>query len=239
MSFQWMSIEKVAEYLHLRTTDVEKLVKRDEIPCDHQGERMQFRKTEIDAWASRRIMGMEKKPLQEYHATSSAKLHDLSPGHALMPELLFPAHIEPALPAKTKPAAIRAMVALAERSQLLYDPAELRQSLLEREAMCSTALPGGIAILHPRHHDPYLFSDSLIALGRTSGPIHAGAPDGRPTDLFFLVCCQDDKIHLHILARLCTMVHGTGMLETLRAVQSAAEMCAAVQDAERAVLQAS
>ena len=70
----------------------------------------------------------------------------------------------------------------------------------------------GVAFLHARYHDPNICGDSFAVLGRTAGPIFAGAADGGTTDLFFLLCCQDDALHLHVLARLCAMSHSTPLL---------------------------
>jgi len=67
--------------------------------------------------------------------------------------------------------------------------------------------------------------------------IHFGAPDGQPTTLFFLVCCQDDRIHLHALARLCLMAQKTSLLAELRQVPDAASMHARILAAEAQVLE--
>ena len=101
-----------------------------------------------------------------------------------------------------------------------------------REEVASTAAGGGVAFLHPRYHDPYLFQETFLALGRTARPVFFGAQDGTATDLFFLICCTDHTLHLHILARLCLLAHGTPLLENLRAAEDAAAMHAALKAAE-------
>jgi len=73
-------------------------------------------------------------------------------------------------------------------------------------------------------------------LGRTVQPIHYGAPDGRPTDLFCLLCCQDDKLHLHTLARLCLVAQKTELLSQLRAAPDAAALHECLLAAEEAVI---
>ncbi len=129
------------------------------------------------------------------------------------------------------------MVAQAERTGLLTaTAAELLAALKEREALCPTALPGGLALLHPRNHDPFMFSDSFLVLGRTARPIPFGALDGMGTDLFFLACCQDDRIHLHVLARLCMMCSQTGLLSSLRSAADHDEMLAVLLVAEDEII---
>ncbi|MFA5206429.1 MAG: PTS sugar transporter subunit IIA [Lentisphaeria bacterium] len=229
-----LNLDEAAEYLHLPVRDLEELVRRREIPCERQGGRLQFLRGEVDAWASQRILGMPEARLEKYHRNATVRVrHRLGRAHAIVAELLRPAAVVPALASRTKASLLRDMVEVAGRTELLYDPADLLASLREREELCPTAIENGVALLHPRHHDPYLAGDSFIALGRVVHPLPFGAADGRQTDLFFLICCQDDRIHLHVLARLCLMCLHTGMLEQLRAAADGAEMAAAVAAAER------
>ena len=224
MPHRSMSIKEVATYLHLAAADVEKLVREREIPCEKQGDRVTFRRSFIDAWASQRILALSTPRLAEYHSKTSSKVGEFSPDSAMMPSLIMPERLNPALTSKTRSSVLRDLVAMAEKNDLVSDPKELRKMLEERETLCSTALPGGWAVLHPRHHDPYLVADSFMVLGRTIQPIHFGSQDGKPTDLFFLLCCQDDRLHLHTLARLCTMCMETPILDELRTADSGTAM---------------
>jgi excisionase family DNA binding protein len=54
MPFRLPDLEGVADYLHLTVADVEQRVKNREIPFKKRGERIVFRKSEIDAWVSQR-----------------------------------------------------------------------------------------------------------------------------------------------------------------------------------------
>jgi len=231
-----MSIKEVATYLHLGASDVESLVKEREIPCEKQGSRVIFKRAEIDAWASRRILTLSSKRLAAYHSKSSSQVSEYTPGAALMPQLVTRDRINAELASKTRASVIRDLVAMAEKTDLLSDKVELLRMIEEREQLCSTALPNGLAILHPRHHDPYMFAESFMILGRAIQPVHFGAGDGKPTDLFFLVCCQDDRLHLHTLARLCTMCMETPLLDNLRASPSESAMLDFILGSEEDVI---
>ena len=236
MPHRMLTMPEAAEYLHLSLAAVERLVKHDEIPAEHQGSRVMFRRKDIDAWASQRILGLPGKALHDYHAISSARVHAIALQGPLLPQLMTVDRIDPELHSRTRASVQRDMVDLAESTDLVSDPRELLETIEERERLCSTALPGGLALLHPRHHEPYMFSDSFIALGRTLQPIHFGSQDGTSTDLFFLVCCQDDRIHLHTLARLCSLYQNTNMLTALRQAETAAGMMQAMVAAEEELL---
>ena len=236
MPHRTLSVKEVAQYLHLASSDIEALLKERAIPCERQGERVVFRLTEIEAWASQRILNLPSKGLAAYHGKTSTKVREFSPDAALMPQLLTVDRINAEMLSKTRASVIRDMVDLAEKTDLLSDRADLIRMIEEREQLCSTALPGGLALMHPRNHDPYMFTESFMILGRTVQPIHFGAQDGSPTDLFFLVCCQDDRIHLHCLARLCTLCQETTLLGDLRNAESSLAMLDAIVTAEEPII---
>lgn len=236
MPFRTMSIQQAAERLHLTVRDVEQLVKRAEIPCLRRGDEILFVRRDLDAWTSQRLLGMTPGGVADVHRSSTNRRSRHTPGERLVPRLFRTAWIEPRLDAKTKPSVLRQMVALAASTELLFDDAALLQGIEERERMCSTAIIPGAALLHTRYHDPLICGDSFIVLGRTTRPIFAGAEDGQTTSIFFLLCCQDDTLHLHALARLCAMAHDTVLIDDLMRAGSGQEMLDALARSEEAVL---
>lgn len=238
MPYRPLTIQQAATRLHLTVTEVEQLVKYQEIPFSRRGEEPVFARRELDAWASQRLLGMNANHVAAVHRASTVLRQTLDDHDHLMPRLFCAEWIEAAMQSRTKPSVLRDMVKLAARTNLLYDDVALLRGLDEREALCSTAVDQGVAFLHSRYHDPNLCGDSFVVLGRTVQPIFAGAADGKTTDLFFLLCCQDDVLHLHVLARLCAMAHSTQLLSELRQAGNSEEMLAAIVRSEDAVLQA-
>ena len=224
MPYRTFNLEEAARYLHLERPDLERLVKNQDIPFERHGERVVFRKVELDSWVSPRILGLEGRRLTEYHQKTSQAARQLLSHEAILPDMIQPQFIEPNLPAKTKASVLREMAALAQRTGRVCDPAGLLAGLEAREKLCSTGLPGGLALLHTRVPEAYLFEAAFIVLGRTTQEIPFGAPDGRPTDLFFLLACPDDRLHLHTLARLCVMAQKTELLAQLRQAPDAETM---------------
>jgi excisionase family DNA binding protein len=236
MPYRLFNLEEVARYLHLTTDDVNRRVKDREIPFERRGDRVMFRKSDIDMWASQSILGLPERRLVDYHQQSTREVREILPEEAILPEMLKAGAIDSAMAAKTKASVLRALVALAEKTRLVCDPKELLASLEAREQLCSTAVPGGVALPHPRYQQPYLFESSFIVVGRPVQEIHFGSPDGRPTDLFFLICCQDDRLHLHTLARLCLMALRTELLAQLRQAPDAQAMRDCMIQAEQQIL---
>lgn len=236
MPFQVFNLEAVADYLNLSPADVEQRVRDRVIPHEKRGNRLVFRKGEIDAWASQRIMGFSSDRLAAYHEKSTRHARSFLSHETILPEMLAAGTIAPAMTSRTKSSVLHDLVALAEQTGQLNDPKTLLHSLEAREELCSTAMPGGLAVPHLRGQEPYLFETSFLVVGRTIQPIHFGASDGEPTQLFFLLCCQDDRLHLHMLARLCLMAMKTELLAQLRAASDAIDMQKVLLTAEQGIL---
>ena len=236
MAHRMLTLTELADYLHVSADDVDRLLRESDIPKEARGGRLVFRRSEIDAWASQRILGMPDRRLLAYHEKSMRSTQKILENDALIPELLRTSYINLELTSKTRSSALRDMVALAETTGKVFDPRELLESVEARETLCSTALPGGLALLHARNYDPFRFESSFIVLGRTIQSVPFSAPDGGSTRLFFLICCQDDRIHLHTLARLCMLAMKTEILTQLYASPDATTAYDALVAAEQAVL---
>lgn len=236
MPYRTFNLEEASDYLHLPRYDVEQLCRSGSIPCQTRGGRLVFLRGELDAWASRHILGLPEKHLDSYHQQSSRGARRALEAEVLIPELMHPDWIEPSLASRTRHSVIGDLVSLAEKTGRISDPLELRESIEQREELCPTALPGGLALLHCRNHETYRFEGSFVLLGRTIQDIMFHAPDGRPTRLFFLLCCQDERLHLHLLARFALLVQRTDVLGYLFAASTAEEMFAALTQAELAAL---
>jgi PTS system nitrogen regulatory IIA component len=236
MAHRTLTTDELAGYLHVSAADIERLLRETDIPKEQRGGKLIFRRSEIDSWASRRIIGMPDRRLDACHQQSMHGTKEIFLNNALIPELLRPFYLNLELTSMTRASAMRDMVALAESTGHVFDPRELLSSVEAREDLCSTALPGGVALLHARHYDAYRFEGSFIVFGRTIQSVPFGAPDGGLTRLFFLICCQDDRIHLHTLARLCMIAMKTDILDQLHEAPDAATAYEALVSAEQAVL---
>jgi PTS system nitrogen regulatory IIA component len=238
MPHRTLTIDELADHLHVARRHVERLIKEGDLPCTMRGGRMLFVQDEIDEWASQRLLRLPGQSLDWYHQRMMPATKLLFPRAALIPALLQAEHIDLALSAKTRAAVIGEAVDLAARTGWVFDPRELRDSVEERETLCSTALPGGLAMLHARQQRPFRFERSFIVLGRTIQAIPFGAPDGRASRLFFLLCCADEDVHLHTLARLCLLARKTKILDELMEAPDATTAHAALVAAEASLLPA-
>jgi len=231
-----LTFQQAARHIRIPERELFHLVQRQEIPFLRRGDDIVFEHCQLDEWAQRRILGQPTQSLTEQHREATTERTRKASDDVLVERLFRPEWINPALSSRTKPGVIRDMVDLAVSTGLLYDDAALYREIEERESVSSTAIGGGAAFLHARYHDPYQSSDSFVVFGKTVQHIFFGAQDGEQTDLFFLICCTDDALHLHTLARLCLLAHGTMLLSDLRAATTADEMYQILRQSERDLL---
>jgi PTS system nitrogen regulatory IIA component len=231
-----LTLEQAARHIRIEPHELLHLAQRDEIPYRKRGDEYFFEHRAVDEWAQRNILSLEPKRLIVRHQQIIADQHKRVKDDRVIGALMRPEWIDAEMPSRTRPGVIRDMVALALKTGLLYDDVLLQQAVEEREAAASTAVAEGAAFLHARYHDPYTSSDSFIVLGRAVHPVFFGEADGKPTDLFFLICCVDDVLHLHVLARLCLLIHGTELAQQLRDAASPEEMYQLLVNAEEQFL---
>lgn len=235
MEFGFLDLKSAATRLHMDELELKHFAQREEVPAQKRGDDFFFDRRLLDEWAQRRMIGLHPKQLTGEHThamTERAK----STGEVRITDLLSIDAIAPFLSAKNKGGVLRDMTELAESTGKVYDKDALFKGLAEREEAASTAVGGGAAFLHVKFHDEYLVSESFLALGRTARPVFFGAPDDEGTDIFFLINCTDRALHLHVLARLCLLAHGTTLLADLRAAPDSAAMLEVVKTAEASLL---
>ncbi len=236
MPHEQMNEQQVAAYLTMDLRDVVKWASRGQIPCRKLGEqKYRFRKSDLDHWVwqqmhnfdSQAIAGIERG-VSEYHGFEVDKplICPLIPDHGLV----LP------LQAKTRQSVIRALLDRAEELGLVYARDDLLNELLGREKLCSTALLPGVAFPHPRHPVPYDIAESFIIVGASLAGIPFGAEKGSLTRLFFLICCKDDRTHLHVLARLVRLLEAKTMTEQLIACDSTEQLAELLAHRELQVL---
>ena len=227
-----LSLTEAAEHVHLDANDLRHFAQRGEVEAMHRGDDWLFSHRALDEWAQRQLLSSSARELREQHRVimdENRRAHRTDWGVA---DLFDPSAIALDVPAKAKAGLLRDMTDLADRCGKVYDPDGLFKELTAREDAASTAIGAGIALLHPRFHDPYLFESSFIAYGRSIRPVFFGAPDGEATRHFFLVCSVDHEMHLHILARLALLAHGSDLTEKLDLATTPEEVIAAIRVAE-------
>jgi len=237
MSYETMNERQVAAYLRMDVRDVMKLASRGQIPCRKVGQGFQFRKGQVDHWVEGHLCSLDKRRLAGIERGVTAH-HGVDHVEFRICPLIPPKGLAVPLAARTRGSVLRNMVAMADKAGLVYDRGDLFEEIQKREELCSTALSAEVALPHPRHTLPYDITESFIIVGSAPGGIPFGAADGSLTRLFFLICCKDDRTHLHVLARLARMLHDPQHLSLLIDAQTPEEMWQRLTELEETVVAA-
>ncbi len=231
MPHEVMNEQQVAAYLHLDAREVTKLASRGQIPARRQGERFVFRKSDVDHWVETQMHELGRERLGQIERGVRAH-HGFEEDAMLLTRLIPEGGIAVPLPAKTRSSVLRGLVDLADACHLVWAQDELLQEIEQREDLMTTGLVGGVAFPHPRHPLPYSIAQSFVVVGLTSTGVPFGALDGSLTRLFFLICCKDDRTHLHVLARLAQILHDEADVQWMLEAQSADELRQTIRDIE-------
>lgn len=214
MPFETLDEKQLADYLMMDARDVAKLASRGKLPCRKRGGEFVFCKIEIDHWVETQLHELPHDRLTEIER-GVRRHHGLEYEDHIITEMIPAGGVILPLASRTSGSVLRDLLERGDQLELVYDRDQLLKEIEDRESLHSTALIRDVALPHPRHHTPYDVADSFIVVGRSERGIPFGCPDGSLTKMFFLVCCKDDRTHLHVLARLSRMLSDRPTLDLL------------------------
>jgi PTS system nitrogen regulatory IIA component len=229
MSNETMNLEQLAVYLQRDAREVSKMASRGYLPGHKVSGEWRFYPAEINHWIETQM-----------HAYTEQELSALEQGLDRSPEqlpllssMLTEGTMAVPLQASSRSSVLRELVRLAEQSWNVYDAEAILEAIKQREEMGSTALDSGVAVPHPRRAMPKALGDHVVAYGRTVNALPFGSGRSGLTDIFFLVCCRDDRTQLGVMARLARLMLRPGFVDELRAAETAGEALQVIEAAEQ------
>ncbi len=222
----YLSIGQLASNLGWSVRFIEGLVRGERLPGLEIDGAWHFRRDDVIEWLEQKIQTLDATRVRQLEKRVETSLvADGTYRRAVAADRITTRMPERGIQlgarCSTKADVLKALVDLAERSGLVYDPDFLLSSLVDREHLSSTAMPGGVALCHPRSPDPVAISTQFVCLLRTASPVDFGAPDGKGTSVFFLLCAPDDRSHLYSLARVARIIHNGALPAILAATDEA------------------
>lgn len=231
MSYQesYLSTGEVANTLGWSPRFVDSLVRNEKLPgVEIEGE-WKFDRKELIGWLEQKIKTLDHTHVVELENQISYKpeVDEFDPVTLQLSKygILLDVHID------SKLDLLKKIVELSYETGAISDRVTLLDSLKEREELCSTAFPGGVAICHPRTPLPSITKKPFVRLIRSSNPIAFGAEDLHPTSLFFLLVATDDKGHLQTLARLARILDDPTKI-ALKAAKTSQEVYSIIEARE-------
>lgn len=231
MSSRDLDEDQLAAYLHLTPQKVRRLADRGKLPGRRVSGQWRFSEAEIHAWLEDRIGASDSEELSKVQQVVD-RWSEQVPEELSLSKLLPLEAIEIPFQARTRGSVVRRICDLAQKTGLLWDSNKMSAAVLAREELHPTALDNGVALLHPRRPQTSILGGPLLALGISPQPIPFGNKSGHLTDVFFLICSTDDKVHLQVLAKISRLLASTDFLGELRSCSDAKAARALLQKYE-------
>lgn len=209
-----LKIKDVADLLNVSETTIRRWLTDGKIPAYRLNHQYRFSRIEIENW----MMKCKLKSLDSDFLPFSEKQADADTCMGMQQFSLYRAMhhggIYSDIPGNTKEEIIRAtMERVAQKMSL--DGEVLSELLLDREKLMPTALNHGIAVPHAREFVEQLSFD-FVTVVFPKNPIEYGALDGKPVHTLFFLFATNDKIHLHLLAKLAHLSSNEKALDFLQ-----------------------
>ena len=204
-----MTLSELAKYLSLGEKTVLKLATRQNLPGIQVNKQWRFRRQAVEEWIES-LGGTAPEDPEDVNVP----LGDLLPVEAIISDLR----------AKKALQAIQELAARAYSNHWINDKDWFINAIVQREALASTAMEGGVALMHTRARDKSKIERPFIIAGRSYSGIDLGASDGKPSYLLFLLGLKFDQLHLPILARLARILRNPAVVSRLRAISAPNEI---------------
>jgi PTS system nitrogen regulatory IIA component len=211
-----LTVRELASYMQMAERTVLKMAASGTIPGLKIADQWRFKKNVIDDWLVDQMnaAGDEDLAIADVPDGAGLPLGDLLDEKSIVSEM----EADDAL------TAIESLAARAFANGWLKDKPWFIGAVVERETLSSTAMEGGVAFLHTRQRNSAKITRPFVVVGRSHHGIDFGAPDGKPTHLFFLLGLKYDKLHLPILGRLARILKHPEVVRTLRAAPTLTRM---------------
>ena len=138
-------------------------------------------------------------------------------------EYMSPPLVEMNFSAEDKQQLLEKLVEGIHRRNLIEEPAEVLNSLIERERLMTTGIKKGYAIPHAFTQQ---IEKSIVFFVRLVEPIDYQSLDGEPVSIVFLLIGPPNAqgIHLKLLARLARLLSQGHLFKNLMAAETPEEI---------------
>lgn len=225
------TLEELARLLNRQPKELRKLAENDVLHGRKAQGSWTFALPDLVLWMEQEMTQVDAgKAAELENAVASARE---SHEETEFSELLSESLVNLFFTAKTKSSVVSEIARIAENAGMLWDADTMTSALKEREEMASTAMEGGVAILHPRRPQSDIIAQDFLVVAVSPNGVPFGGGRDNLTDVFFLLCCQSDASYLRSLGRLARIIKTDGVLDALRQAETQADVVELLSNTER------
>lgn len=221
-----LSVKDAARLLSVSEKTIYRWLKHDLLPTLRIQGSYRFNRAELLEWATSRRLGLSANAFCEPESEAQP-LPTLN-------EALEAGGIYYRIEGQTRDEVLADAVnhlRLPEEVDRMY----LRQVLLARERLASTAIGGGIAIPHPRSPGLLSVVRPTVTLCFLEQAVDYHALDGKPVSILLIIMSPNLRSHLHLLSRLGFALQNAMFRAVLRARNKRERVFAALACAEKKI----
>ncbi len=221
-----LTLKELANYLRVNERTIQRMLKTGQIQGAKIGGQWRFNGSQIERMFF---------PEAESEHPDAVELHELLRSHLSIPlsRIVSENRMLLDLQARDVEGVLDEMIVPFRREGLLLDIQDLKARLVAREKLLSTGVGNGVAIPHPRDPIPTLREPAVLVVGRSVHGIDYGALDNLPVHLFFLCCCQNIELHLHMMGQLARLLRENDFRELCQNCTEPRDVLRAILEAER------
>src|SRR5262249_39752857 len=194
-----MTVAELSDYLSLSARSVYRLV--GDLPAIRVGGRWRFRVSDVEKWLLKQRHASEPQiePVEELGARLRLYTHIRTVNIFLdVPETEVSKLVRTAIE--------RAALTLTESPEAAAKE-RLAESIMEREALCSTALHPDVAFPHPRDPEKSPIAEDQILVVRAARPLEFHEIHGYKPRIVFILLARTASLQLLWEARLSHLLH--------------------------------
>lgn len=211
-----LSVKRVAKMLNVSEKTIYRMIRNETIPCFRVGGQWRFDRREISSW-------IEDTRAFSHQTDAKGSLKEDEELISIS-EFLQRGGIYYDISGSTKETAVISCLESIKKGVPIIDTKKLFENIMDREALCSTAVGHSIALPHPRSFKK-LTSYSYIALCYLENPVPFHALDNEDVDTLFFVFPKSEKRFLRIQSKLFRLLRDEEVLEVIRKVSSLDNIC--------------
>lgn len=219
-----LTIRQLAEYLMISEKTVYRMLDRNQLPAVRVGAQWRFRRQDIDAWLTDEVRRVE-------YGRHGAVLDAIETAEIAIYPLLATENVWLAAKPRSRDELLSFMIHEATLDDGV-DRQQLLRSVLEREALCSTALVENAAFPHPVDPRPFRFTRKRVLLAVLQEPIDYSDPHGHRPRVIAMILARSAQGHLLALSRAIKLFGDAKLASQLASASDAAAAIALIRDAE-------
>lgn len=239
-----LKIKDVAELLSVSETTIRRWLSDGKMPAYKLNGQYRFSKIEIENWVISQKMNKKEEDIDQPFASAYQKqylnLKDSETKRIIGNQIgtqafslyraIFKGGVVHNVEGATKRDVIKESVNIIANN-LNLDADILSELLMDRENLMPTSLNHGVAVPHTRDFLIQKPFDSVTVV-YPKNLIEYGALDGKKVHTLFFLFASDDKMHLHLLAKLAHLTRTAGALEFLQSKPSKPDLLAYIKEWE-------